>query len=156
DYQLHKEVLPSGNINVYHYNDKHQIANITCYNEDCSHKLAEIDFKKEGDKLCVSTSDKQEVIYSLKKAIERSNRGKRTISAIHKPGYAMKRFGDSKKGDTYDKHVRRLERDDGFYIETKYYHTADNKFLQKRVRLQRAPVGPGGKKVITHRYFYHK
>lgn len=171
DYQLHKEILPSGNIYIYHYNDDHQVCSIKCYNRDLSHKLAEVDFEKKGDSIKVNTSDQQEVVYDLKKVKSNSNRGKHTINAIHKPGFPTTHFKYSDSGNSHERRVERLERDDGYFVETKYYRNADNivgtrevkpedkeerHFLRNRVRLQKAPVGPGNEEIITHRYFYHK
>lgn len=171
EYQIHKEILPSGNFYVYHYNKDHEITNITCYNKDRSHKLAEIDFERKDDVIHVKTSDKQEVTYSLKKLIKHSNRGKRAVEAITVPGHPTTHFEYSDKSDNYDRRVTKMSRDDGYYVQTKYYRNGPNKvdsrvvkpngqkerhFLRNRVRKQAAPVGPGGQKVTTHRYFYYK
>jgi len=178
DYQLHKEVKPSGNIVIYRYNDKHEISNITTYNKDLSHKLHSLDFEQKKTtafakhpSLHVKTSDGLEHVYYFKKLQGSLKHGTYSVSGIKRQGWPYVDYTYSKASSRHKRRLIKKEHKDHSYIKNKYYRWEDNhvgsrhivpenkkesKFLHNRVRLQTAPVGPKGQEAITHRYFYHK
>ncbi len=162
DYQLHKELLPSGNVRLYRYNDKHEIIEITTHNKKFSRKLNEIKFEQKSDEqfaknpsLHVTTSDEREHIYSFEKLKGSHLHGTYSVSKIARQGHPNTHFTYCKEDAHHKRRVKKKYSDDGSYILTKYYGKS-NKFLQNRVRTQHAPVGPNNEDIITHEYHYYK
>ena len=107
--------------------------------------------------LHVKSSDNQDVYYYFKKLKGGYLNGTYAVSGIKRTGAPYTRFKYSDKSPRHKRRVIRHEQDDGYYIETHYYRTAENKmgsrtvepknkserhFLKNRVRMQLAPVGP--------------
>ncbi len=177
DYQLEKEIKPNGNIVGYKYNDKHEIVHIEAHNHNYSHKLYEVAFNQRttGDfakhpNLTVSTSDNRAHTYFFTKLDGSYMHGTYSVSHIRRQGHPFTNYVYSQQSPRHKRRVVKKETEDGYYVSTKYYRRAENwmnsrqvtpkdkkerEFLNNRVRMQLAPVGPNGQEVITHRYFYY-
>ncbi|MCE5293700.1 MAG: hypothetical protein LLF94_03690, partial [Chlamydiales bacterium] len=178
DYHLKREIKPNGNTVLYDYNDKDEITNIRSWNKDFTQKLYSVDFHQRttGDfaknpNLNVTTSDGMQHTYYYKKLKGSYMKGTWSVSHIRRQGKPFTNFIYSEKSPRHDRRVIKKETEGGFYTATKYYRAASNwmdsksvtpkdkketKFLRNRVRMQLAPMGPDGKEIITHRYFYYK
>lgn len=167
DYHLRLEKLPSGNVRHYHYTSEDEVSSIFTTDHTGTRILNILQFTYKSDQVLVQTSDKQAFRFYLKKLKDDTY----AVSGIKRPGRPFVRFSYSDKSPRHERRVVRKESDDGYFLNTKYYRPTNNqvgsdeielknkkrrRFFRDRVRLQEAPVGPGGETVITHRYFYHK
>jgi hypothetical protein len=165
DYHIVQEVLPSGNYRIFHYHEDQKISSISTYNRNGSRILNWAKFSYKANSVVISTSDQLHVRYFLKDMPHK----RKAVFAIQKDGLAATHFTHCKKHDPF--RLVSIWSDTGFYADTEYYHYSANKMGRKsfsfdnskqkrrshrRVREQKSPVGPGGTKWSTHRYFYYK
>lgn len=178
NYQLSTERKPSGNICLYEYNDKFEIAKIQTFDKKRTKLHNWVTFNQKSvsefsrhPSLHVSSSDGEEYVYYFNLLKGRKKDGIYAVSGIYRPGFPYTRFQYSKKSTNHKKRVLCRSTDDGCYLDTRYYGKVNNyigekkvgfksdkheAFCRNRVRYQAAPAGANNEKIITHAYYYYR
>ena len=163
---LSKETKANGNQIHYHYDHNGAPTKIETKNSKDNTNLAWATYADSGDKTRTITANngsfvRYDILRGPLSAYQLSK-----VTSSENPDIEYTYHGGELSGYLHKKILP-----EGRFIETEYYQYGANdvggttvnlrsdkiwqKYLHKRVKLQKAPVGPNGKPIIISRFFYH-
>ncbi|MEC7839194.1 MAG: RHS repeat-associated core domain-containing protein [Chlamydiota bacterium] len=157
---------------AYQYDSCERLIELKVFNKQKTKVFNQLNFEyyieDEKHKCKVSSIDGQSAIYSYVPTDVSRSTPELSIESFTDPLGYVTRYEYQRHPQERKMLIKKVERPDGGYLETEYYTGKHNNVGGKlvtiddpvrdrrigRVKLQKAPLGPGGSPVITQCFFY--